>query len=145
MNWTAWGLETAGETEREGHNLVRAEAESDGGRTPVVVNLLLDRSGSMKGAPMAAAVEAAQQLVDQSGPEDFLGLVVFDAVAEQRVPVTAMNEHFEVVGGGIGVGIGDTEVLRGVARRAEAHVVAHLLLLLGQRHEAEAALRRKGS
>lgn len=93
MNWTAWALETDGESGREGHILVRAEAEADGTRTPVVVNLLLDRSGSMKGAPMAAAVEAAQQLVEQSGPEDFLGLVVFDAVAEQRVPVTAMNER----------------------------------------------------
>jgi len=93
MNWTAWGLETTGETEREGHILVRAEAAADGARTPVVINLLLDRSGSMKGAPMAAAVEAAQQLVDEAGPEDFLGLVVFDAVAEQRVPVAAMNER----------------------------------------------------
>jgi Ca-activated chloride channel family protein len=93
MNWTAWALETDGESGREGHVLVCAEAEADGTRTPVVVNLLLDRSGSMKGAPMAAAVEAAQQLVEESGPEDFLGLVVFDAVAEQRVPVTAMNDR----------------------------------------------------
>lgn len=91
MKWTAWGMETDGEAGREGHVLVCAEAEKDTGRSPVVLNLVLDRSGSMKGAPLAAAIEAAQQLVDQAGPEDFLGLLVFDAVAEQRVPMMPMT------------------------------------------------------
>jgi len=91
MKWTAWGIETEGESGREGHLLLCAEAEKNAGRAPVVLNLLLDRSGSMKGAPLAAAIEAAQQLVDQAGPEDFIGLIVFDAVAEQRVPVLPMN------------------------------------------------------
>jgi len=91
MKWTAWGMETEGESGREGHVLLCAEAEKDVARAPVVLNLLLDRSGSMKGAPLAAAIEAAQQLVDQAGPEDFLGLIVFDAVAEQRVPMMPMN------------------------------------------------------
>ncbi|HLL53480.1 MAG TPA: VWA domain-containing protein [Myxococcaceae bacterium] len=90
MKWTAWGMETNGEAGREGHLLLIAEAEKEATRAPVVVNLLIDRSGSMKGAPLAAAIEAAQQLVDQAGPEDFLGLLVFDAVAEQRVPMMPM-------------------------------------------------------
>lgn len=85
-------MELEGDTGREGHLLVTVEADEDAQRGPVVANLVLDRSGSMKGAPLAAAIEAAQQLIDQAGPEDFLGLLVFDAVAEQRVPVTAMNE-----------------------------------------------------
>lgn len=92
MRWTALGMEWDGDSGREGHVLVQAEADADAPRTPVVVNLLLDRSGSMKGAPLAAAVEAARQLVDRAEPDDFLGLVVFDSVAEQRVPLTAMNE-----------------------------------------------------
>src|SRR5687768_7582757 len=91
MNWTAWGLEVGGEGGREGHLLISAEASGESPRAPVMVNLLLDRSGSMKGAPLAAAVEAAQQFVELAGPQDFIGLLVFDGVAEQRVPVTAMD------------------------------------------------------
>lgn len=91
MKWTAWGMETEGENGREGHVLIRADADADAERIPLVVNLVLDRSGSMKGAPLAAALEAAQQLVEQAGPEDFLGLVVFDALAEQRVPMAPMT------------------------------------------------------
>lgn len=91
MKWTAWGMELDSDAGREGHLLVCAEADNEMVRSPLVVNLVLDRSGSMKGAPLAAAVEAAQQLVAQAGPEDFVGLIVFDAIAEQRVPLMAMN------------------------------------------------------
>jgi len=91
MNWTAWGLELEGSSGREGHLLISVEAAGQEARTPVMVNLLLDRSGSMKGAPLAAAIEAAQQFVELAGPGDFVGLLVFDGVAEQRVPMCAMD------------------------------------------------------
>ncbi|MEW6430555.1 MAG: VWA domain-containing protein [Myxococcota bacterium] len=91
MHWTAWGVEhRRGET-REVHVLVSAGVSADEPRSPVMVNLLLDRSGSMKGAPLSAAVEAAAQFVELARPEDFLGLVLFDGVAEQRVPVSLMD------------------------------------------------------
>jgi Ca-activated chloride channel family protein len=93
MKWTALGMELEGDTGLEAHLLVCAEADAGAERTPMVVNLLLDRSGSMKGAPLAAAVEAAQQLVERAGPNDFIGLLVFDAIPEQRVPLVAMNER----------------------------------------------------
>ena len=91
MQWRAWTVETPGGAHREVHLLVAGEALAEEARTPVMVNLVLDRSGSMKGAPLSAAVEAAQQLVELSTPEDFLGLVLFDGVAEQRVPLTLMD------------------------------------------------------
>ncbi|MFZ5471599.1 MAG: vWA domain-containing protein [Myxococcota bacterium] len=91
MLWTAWAVERGDAQRREAVLLVTGEAPELAPRTPVVVNLLLDRSGSMKGAPLAAAVEAASQLVDLCGPEDFAGLLVFDGVAEQLVPVGAMD------------------------------------------------------
>ncbi|MHB8877901.1 MAG: vWA domain-containing protein [Myxococcaceae bacterium] len=91
MNWTAWGLELESGSGREGHLLISVEAAGEEARTPVMVNLLLDRSGSMKGAPLAAAIEAAQQFVELAGPGDFVGLLVFDGVAEQRVPLCAMD------------------------------------------------------
>ncbi len=91
MNWTAWAVETGEGDEREGHILISAETSGDEPRAPVMVNLLLDRSGSMKGAPLSAAVEAAQQFVEMARPDDFIGLLLFDGVAEQRVPVCAMD------------------------------------------------------
>jgi Ca-activated chloride channel family protein len=91
MQWTAWSVETARGDQKEAHLLITGEASAEETRSPVMVNLVLDRSGSMKGAPLSAAVEAAQQLVELAHPEDFLGLVLFDGVAEQRVPLTLMD------------------------------------------------------
>jgi Ca-activated chloride channel family protein len=91
MNWTACAVESIKGEQREALLLVTAEASDDEPRAPVMVNLVLDRSGSMKGAPLSAAVEAAQQFVELAGPDDFLGLVLFDGVAEQRVPLAMMD------------------------------------------------------
>ncbi len=91
MNWSAWGVEVGEGEAREVHVLVSAEASGEEARAPVMVNLLLDRSGSMKGAPLAAAIEAAQQFVELARPDVFLGLLLFDGVAEQRVSVMAMD------------------------------------------------------
>lgn len=91
MHWTAWGVETVSTEQGAVHLLITGEAVGDEARAPVMVNLVLDRSGSMKGAPLAAAVEAAQQFVELARPDDFLGLVLFDGVPEQRVPVCAMD------------------------------------------------------
>lgn len=91
MQWTAWSVETTRGDHREANVLITGEASAEEARSPVMVNLLLDRSGSMKGAPLSAAIEAAQQLVELSQPEDFLGLVLFDGLAEQRVPLTMMD------------------------------------------------------
>lgn len=91
MLWTAWGVEGKSDEGCEVHVLVSAEVSNEEARAPVTVNLLLDRSGSMKGAPLAAAVEAVAQLVELATADDFLGLVLFDGVAEQRVPVSMMD------------------------------------------------------
>ncbi len=91
MQWSAWGVETSRGEQREAHVLVEVVAADDEPRAPVMVNLLLDRSGSMKGAPLSAAVEAALQFVELARGDDYLGLVLFDGVAEQRVPLCAMD------------------------------------------------------
>lgn len=91
MNWTAWAVEMPKGERLDVSVLVSGEVADDELRAPVMVNLLLDRSGSMKGAPLSAAVEAVQQLVELARPDDFLGLVLFDGVAEQRVPIVPMD------------------------------------------------------
>src|SRR3954462_6006026 len=84
MKWQAWAIEQARTGGgQEGMVLVTADAPDDGERLPVGLNLLLARSGSMTGAALAAAVEAAQQFVDAAGPSDWVGLIAFDGVAEQ--------------------------------------------------------------
>lgn len=93
MNWTAWAVEKGDGEGRDAHVLVTAETSGDEPRAPVMVNMVLDRSGSMKGAPLSAAVEAAQQFVDLAGPDDYLGLLLFDGVAEQRVAVIPMDSR----------------------------------------------------
>jgi Ca-activated chloride channel homolog len=93
MHWTALAVESTIEDSPRVDVLVSTEAAADESRAPVLVNLLLDRSGSMKGAPLAAAVEAAQQFVELSKPDDYVGLVLFDGVAEQRVAVCAMDQR----------------------------------------------------
>jgi Ca-activated chloride channel family protein len=91
MQWTALSVEANKGEQREAHILVLADAVDGESRAPVMVNLLLDRSGSMKGAPLSAAVEAAVQFVELARDDDYLGLVLFDGMAEQRVPMMAMD------------------------------------------------------
>ena len=47
-------------------------------RAPINVILVLDRSGSMSGAPLAAAIEAARRFAGFLGGNDRLGVVAFD-------------------------------------------------------------------
>lgn len=91
MKLTAWAVERDGTQGRDVHLLVSVEAETDAPRPPVAVNLVLDRSASMRGAPLAAAVEAAQLLVERAGEKDYLGLLAFDGVPEQLVPLRVMD------------------------------------------------------
>jgi Ca-activated chloride channel homolog len=91
MKLTAWAMERDSEQSREVHLLVTLEADADAPRAPVAVNLLIDRSASMRGAPLVAAVEAAQALVAQAGPRDYIGLLAFDGMSEQLLPVRAMD------------------------------------------------------
>lgn len=93
MQWEAWGIEVEKGNGKEALVLVTAQPAKDTSRLPVVLNLVLDRSASMTGAALVAAVEAAQQFVHAAEPTDFVGLVAFDRVAEQVVPIVAMDER----------------------------------------------------
>ncbi|MBN1204011.1 MAG: VWA domain-containing protein [Myxococcaceae bacterium] len=91
MKLMAWAVERDIEHGREVSLLVTLEADADAPRAPVAVNLLIDRSASMRGAPLVAAVEAAQALVAQATPRDYIGLLAFDGMPEQILPVRAME------------------------------------------------------
>lgn len=55
-------------------------------RPPLNVGLCIDRSGSMDGAPLERAREAAAHLIQQLRPTDCISLVAFDSSVEVLAP-----------------------------------------------------------
>ncbi len=65
-------------------------------RTPLNLAVVLDRSGSMAGAKIEKARQAAMDLVDQLAPGDLFSLVAYDSHAEVLVPAQELEDK-EVV------------------------------------------------
>ena len=57
------------------------------------VEVVLDRSGSMQGAPFEAAKQSLLRLVDRLAPQDSFGLVIFDDSTTIISPLRTMKEH----------------------------------------------------
>ncbi len=55
---------------------------TQGQRVPLNLCLVIDRSGSMEGAPLEYAKQACEYVVDLLGPNDILSIVVFDETVE---------------------------------------------------------------
>jgi Ca-activated chloride channel homolog len=60
-------------------------------RAPIDVVVVLDRSGSMSGAPMHSVREATCNLLRLLGPDDRLGVVAFDDGIELVLPLATHN------------------------------------------------------
>ncbi len=56
-------------------------------RAPLDVVVVLDRSGSMSGAPLASVTAATAQLLRLAGPDDRLGVVAFDDQVQLVLPL----------------------------------------------------------
>lgn len=57
------------------------------------VQIVLDRSGSMNGAPLEAAKGSLLKLIDRLAPQDSFGLVAFDDSALVIAPLRTMADH----------------------------------------------------
>jgi len=68
--------------------LAAPPAPSTAARPAIDVVAVLDRSGSMAGAPLASVKEATSLLARLLGPRDRLGLVVFDDEADMLLPLS---------------------------------------------------------
>lgn len=70
----------------EGETVIQVELKAGDAKkkrtTPLNLSLVLDRSGSMQGAKLEKAKQAAMEAVDQLGAEDYFSLVVYDNEAE---------------------------------------------------------------
>jgi Ca-activated chloride channel homolog len=62
-------------------------------RTPVNVAFVIDRSGSMQGARIAQAVEAAVMAVNRLDENDVASVVIFDSVAEILVSARKVSDR----------------------------------------------------
>ena len=56
-------------------------------RAPLDVVVVLDRSGSMSGAPLAAVKRATAEVIGQAGPDDRMGVVTFDDSVDLVLPL----------------------------------------------------------
>jgi len=66
------------------------DADTRPGETVVVV---VDRSGSMSGAPLEAVRASLHALVDRMKPQDSFGVVTFDSTAHVAVPCRPISDH----------------------------------------------------
>lgn len=56
----------------------RGEAPAASARRGLNLSLVIDRSGSMAGAPLKHALQASRDLVERMGPEDWISIVAYD-------------------------------------------------------------------
>ena len=89
-------------------------------RTPLNVAIVLDRSGSMAGAKLQKAREAAVMAVQLMGRDDIVSVVTYDTNVQVLIPATKLRDKASIIQAirGIRDG-GNTALFGGVARGAE--------------------------
>lgn len=63
---------------------------------PIAFSLVVDRSGSMEGPPLAAAIRAAKTVVQNLRQEDWFSLVAFDDSAEVVIPIGPVRSKQQI-------------------------------------------------
>jgi Ca-activated chloride channel family protein len=74
-------------------DLTAPVAESQASRPARGVQVCLDVSGSMEGAPLASAKESILKLIDRLDKKDTFGMVIFDDTAKVAVPTKPLIDH----------------------------------------------------
>ncbi|MGH7658922.1 MAG: vWA domain-containing protein, partial [Gemmatimonadales bacterium] len=107
--------------------LVTMDGETPVRRAPINVALVLDRSGSMTGSPLAAAREAAARFVSFLAPEDPLSIVVFDDTVETIYGPAPAGDLSDALGALSRVREGGCTNLSGGWLTGARHVRQHLV------------------
>ncbi|HSI86226.1 MAG: VWA domain-containing protein [Candidatus Methylacidiphilales bacterium] len=80
--------------------VIKIDIDSEKGKTtrrlPLNIAVVLDRSGSMSGAKIEKARQAACALVDQLGAEDTFSLVAYDNDVDVLIPAQRIEEKAEI-------------------------------------------------
>src|SRR5206468_8035169 len=88
-------------------------------RTPVNVSFVIDRSGSMTGARIAQAREAAVMAVNRLDQNDIASVVIFDDRVDVLIPAQPVNDRGMFANGIRQIGVrGDTAIHAGVTEAA---------------------------
>ncbi len=74
-------------------------AVGGGPRTPLNLCLVIDRSGSMEGAPLEYVKQAVNHVVDLLGPNDVLSIVLFDEIVEVLMAPQRLTDKAAVKAG----------------------------------------------
>lgn len=83
-----WGRAplVASENPQVAYLLVEAQAATNAEPVPLNFCLVLDRSGSMQGAKLAALKDATKRVIDTLTPQDIVSIVLFDDTVQTLVP-----------------------------------------------------------
>lgn len=95
------------------------EFDDAGARPPVNVAIVLDKSGSMQGAKLAKAKDAAIRAIDKLRDDDIVSVVVYDTTVNVVVPATKVSDRHTIYSAirGLRPG-GNTALFAGVSKGA---------------------------
>jgi Ca-activated chloride channel family protein len=71
----------------------RADTANAPTRRGLNLSLVIDRSGSMAGAPLKHALQASRNLIERMGPEDWLSIVAYDDTPLTVVPPQQVRDR----------------------------------------------------
>lgn len=77
--------------------LIEAQAAAIAVKMPLNFCLVLDRSGSMQGAKLAALKDATKRVIETLTPQDIVAIVLFDDTVETLVPATFATDKAALI------------------------------------------------
>ena len=106
-------------------------------RMPLNLALVLDHSGSMKGAKLQAVKEAVKLVIDHMDPQDIISVVVFDDNVRVIVPAQLASDKYSLKaqidgirdGGGTAMSLGMNVGLTELRKYAAPNLVSRMVLL----------------
>ncbi len=106
-------------------------------RMPLNFALVLDNSGSMKGAKLRNVKEAVKMVIDRLEPTDYVSVVIFDEKAHVIIPSMPANDKYGMKAtidqirdaGGTAMSLGMIEGLNELRRWNIPHAINRMILL----------------
>jgi Ca-activated chloride channel family protein len=77
--------------------LIEAQAAAIAEKMPLNFCLVLDRSGSMQGAKLAALKDAVKRVIETLTPQDIVAIVLFDDTVQTLVPATFATDKATLI------------------------------------------------